>query len=45
MKKKIALFGAGGHDVSCIDIIETEKIFTIDCILDKNPKKKKISRL
>ena len=43
MKKKIALFGAGGHAVSCIDIIETEKNFTIDCILDKNPKKKKLA--
>ena len=40
MKKKIALFGAGGHAVSCIDIIETEKKFSIECILDKYPNRK-----
>ena len=43
MKKKIALFGAGGHAVSCIDIIETEKKFTIECILDKYPVKKHLA--
>ena len=40
MKKKIVLFGAGGHAVSCIDVIEEENKFKIECIFDKNPKNK-----
>ena len=44
MKKKIALFGAGGHAVSCIDVIETEKKYKIDCILDKYSNKKYLGK-
>ena len=40
MKKKIVLFGAGGHAVSCIDVIEEENKYKIECIFDKNPKNK-----
>jgi sugar O-acyltransferase (sialic acid O-acetyltransferase NeuD family) len=40
MKKKIVLFGAGGHAVSCIDVIEEENKYKIECIFDKNSKNK-----
>tara|TARA_Y100000590_G_scaffold334538_1_gene380655 strand:- start:434 stop:994 length:561 start_codon:yes stop_codon:yes gene_type:complete len=42
--KKIYLFGGGGHALSCIDAIESEKKFKILGIIDKNLKlNKKIS--
>ena len=44
MKKKIALFGAGGHAVSCVDVIEAERKFQIECILDKYPSKKYLAK-
>ena len=38
MKKKKGIFiiGAGGHAKTCIDIIESGKIFKILCLVDKN---------
>ena len=42
MKKKIVLFGAGGHAISCIDVIERENKYKIEFILDKYSSKKKI---
>ena len=44
MKKKIALFGAGGHAVSCVDVIEAERKFQIEYILDKYPSKKYLAK-
>jgi len=38
--KKIILIGGGGHCKSCIDVIESEKIYTIKGILEKKRKKK-----
>ena len=34
MKEKIILIGAGGHAVSCIDVIEMENKFTISGLID-----------
>ena len=42
MKKKIILYGSGGHSNSVIDVINSSKKFKIDLILDDNPTKKKI---
>ena len=36
--KKIVLIGAGGHCVSCIDVIELEKKFIIYGLIDNNKK-------
>ena len=38
MKKKIILIGAGGHAVSCIDVIESTKKFEIVGLIDKSKK-------
>jgi sugar O-acyltransferase (sialic acid O-acetyltransferase NeuD family) len=40
--KKIILIGAGGHCVSCIDVIEQEKKFSIYGLIDNINKKKMI---
>ena len=37
--KKIILIGGGGHALSCIDVIESEKKFKIVGIVDGNLKK------
>ena len=37
--KKIILIGGGGHCKSCIDVIESEKKYTIKGILEKKSKK------
>lgn len=39
MKKKIIVFGAGGHAKSCIDVIENQNKYKIFGIIDKNKKK------
>ena len=39
--KKIILIGGGGHALSCIDVIESEKKFKIVGIVDGNLKKGK----
>ena len=42
MKKKIILYGSGGHSNSVIDVINTTGKFKIDLILDDKPICKKI---
>jgi sugar O-acyltransferase (sialic acid O-acetyltransferase NeuD family) len=42
MKKKIILYGSGGHSNSEIDVINATKKFKIELILDDEPTKKKI---
>ena len=36
--KKIILIGAGGHCVSCIDVIEMQRKFKIVGLIDKKKK-------
>ena len=36
--KKIILIGAGGHCVSCIDVIENQRKFKIVGLIDNNKK-------
>lgn len=38
MKKKLILIGAGGHALSCIDVIEAEKKFKIIGLVDNSKK-------
>ena len=38
--KKIILLGGGGHCKSCIDVIESEKKYTIKGIFEKKKEKK-----
>lgn len=37
MLEKIAIFGAGGHAKVAIDIIQHQKNYVLDCIVDDNP--------
>ncbi len=39
--KNLYLFGGGGHSLSCIDIIQNQKIFNIKGVFDKNFSSKK----
>jgi len=41
--KKIILIGAGGHSISCIDVIEMEKKFKIIGLIDNKVKKLSIN--
>jgi len=42
MKKNIILLGSGGHAKSCIDVIETNKLFKIAGLIGKTGKTEKI---
>ena len=42
MKKKILIFGAGGHANSCIDVIEAENKFKIIGLIGKKRDRKKV---
>ncbi len=42
MKKKIIIFGAGGHALSCIDVIENSSKYKIIFLLEKKGEDKKI---
>ena len=42
MKKKIIIFGAGGHALSCIDVIENSSKYKIVFLLEKKWEDKKI---